>query len=307
MQTYNTLTPEESRIIIGKWTEAPYSWEYENHHEKGNFVCRQCEAVLFTSDMKFDSGCGWPSFDDALPGRVTETVDADGRRTEITCTNCGWHLGHVFVGERITPKNTRHCVNSLSMKFVKETKTVSNLQKAYFAGWCFWCIEGIFEAQAGVKEAIAWYAEWTLADANYERVSTGNTAHREAIEVIYDPSVISYTTLVDLYYTQIDPTQKDGQFADRWFHYTTAIYYQNATEKSIIETAKSVLESSKKFDKPIAVQTVPFTTFFPAEEHHQDYYKKSSFRYNLYKKGSGRSDFIDTNGEAGSTIPVPIN
>jgi len=111
-------------------------------------------------------------------------------------------------------------------------------------------------------------------------------------------------TLVDLYYTQIDPTQDDGQFADLGFRYTTAIYYQNTTEKSLIENAKSVLELSKKFDKPITVQTVPFTTFFMAEEYHQDYYKKSSFRYNLYKKGSGRADFIDENGNIGSTIPV---
>lgn len=100
--------------------------------------------------------------------------------------------------------------------------------------------------------------------------------------------MISFATLVDLYYTQIDPTQADGQFADRGFRYTTAIYYQNEEEKNSIEQAKSTIEVSKKYDAPIAVRTVPFTTFFPAEEYHQDYYKKSAFRYNLYKEGSGR-------------------
>ena len=145
-------------------------------------------------------------------------------------------------------------------------------------------MEGIFEAQTGVISAISGYAEGTLEDATYDRVSAGTTAHREAIEVTYDPAKIDYPTLVDLYYTQIDPTQVDGQFADRGFRYTTAIYYQNEDEKSVIESARKTLEASKKFNAPIAVKTVPFTTFFPAEEYHQDYYKKSAFRYNLYKK-----------------------
>jgi peptide-methionine (S)-S-oxide reductase len=120
--------------------------------------------------------------------------------------------------------------------------------------------------------------------------------------VHYDPKKISYPTLVDLYYTQIDPIQVDGQFADTGFRYTTAIYYQDDAEQKIIENAKSTLEASHKYDKPIAVQSVPFTTFFPAEEYHQDYYKKSSFRYNLYKEGSGRAGFIEENGEAGATL-----
>lgn len=178
----------------------------------------------------------------------------------------------------------------------------SNLKKAYFAGGCFWCMEGIFEAQSGVVSATSGYAEGKEEDATYEKVSAGTTAHREAIEVTYDPSKISYPTLVDLYYSQIDPTQVDGQFADKGFRYTTAIYYQNDEEKQAIESAKKTLESSNKFDAPIAVQTVPFTTFFPAEEYHQDYYKKSAFRYNLYKEGSGRAGFIKDNAEPGITL-----
>jgi len=145
-------------------------------------------------------------------------------------------------------------------------------------------MEGIFESQDGVTEAISGYAEGSAIDADYEKVSAGITAHREAVEVIYNPSVISFARLVELYYTQIDPTQTDGQFADRGFRYTTAIYYQNDDERRIIEEARTELEASKKFDKPIAVQTLPFTTFFPAEEYHQDYYKKASLRYSLYKK-----------------------
>lgn len=120
MQQYNPLTSEEARVIIGKGTEMPFVGEYTDTFEDGVYSCRQCGVDLYRSEFKFHSGCGWPSFDTAIEGRVLETVDADGRRTEITCANCGGHLGHVFHGERFTPLDTRHCVNSLSMKFRKE-------------------------------------------------------------------------------------------------------------------------------------------------------------------------------------------
>lgn len=117
---YNTLNAEEQRVILHKGTEAPFSGEYENFFEKGVYVCKQCNTPLFTSESKFHSGCGWPSFDESIKGAVKEQLDADGRRTEILCANCGGHLGHVFVGEGFTEKNTRHCVNSISLIFKGE-------------------------------------------------------------------------------------------------------------------------------------------------------------------------------------------
>src|SRR5436309_932714 len=124
----NNLTPEETRVIIGKGTEPPFTGEYDDFYQKGTFICRRCNTPLFSSQAKFDAGCGWPAFDENFPGAVKQIPDPDGMRTEIQCAHCGAHLGHVFTGEKLTNKDTRHCVNSLSIRFIPDGKALPDPQ-----------------------------------------------------------------------------------------------------------------------------------------------------------------------------------
>ncbi len=163
--------------------------------------------------------------------------------------------------------------------------------KAYFAGGCFWCTEALFEKQKGVKEVISGYTGGDVDNPTYEEVSTGRTGHIEAIEVVYDPKVIAYKTLVDLFFKNIDPTQDDGQFHDIGSQYVTAIFVVDDVQKAIALEYKQHLQESGRFQRPIATQILPATRFYPAEEYHQDYYKKKPMHYAMYHENSGREEF----------------
>ncbi|MCP4707543.1 MAG: methionine-R-sulfoxide reductase, partial [Planctomycetes bacterium] len=151
---YNNLNTAEKLVILQKATEPPFSGKYVRHFAEGIYTCKQCNAELFNSTSKFHSNCGWPSFDDQIPGAVRKVPDADGMRTEIICTNCNGHLGHVFVGEGYTAKNTRYCVNSISMNFTPagQIKPKTKTETAVFASGCFWGTEYYLQKAAGVIE-----------------------------------------------------------------------------------------------------------------------------------------------------------
>ncbi len=168
-------------------------------------------------------------------------------------------------------------------------------QQATFAGGCFWCIQGPFDAQAGVTGVQVGYVGGDAQTASYYTVAGGKSEHREGLHFWYDPTRVTYEELVRIFFRQIDPTDPGGQFHDRGHQYTTAIYYHTLEQQQIAERIKQELAASGKFDKPIATEIVPFTTFFEAEDEHQAYYKKNPLRYMMYKKGSGRADYIKEN------------
>lgn len=277
-QNMKPLTDEERRVIVEKGTEAPFSGQYYRHDEAGTYRCRQCGAALYRSEDKFDAGCGWPSFDDEIAGAVRRSRDADGRRTEITCAKCGGHLGHVFEGERFTPKNTRHCVNSVSLDFVPADKKNDRCEApsektatAVFAGGCFWGVEYMFEKVPGVLDVESGYTGGRTANPTYEEVCSRRTGHVEAVRVTYDPAKVSYETLAQLFFEIHDPTQADGQGPDRGEQYRSVIFYATPDEKA---TAEKLIARLRAKGYDVVTDVTPVATFWPAETYHQDYYER---------------------------------
>jgi peptide methionine sulfoxide reductase msrA/msrB len=275
---YRELTKEEKFVIEEKGTERPFTGEYNNHFQNGSYNCKKCGTELFRSDSKFHSGCGWPSFDDAITGRVKELLDADGNRAEIVCANCGGHLGHVFLGEGYTEKNTRHCVNSISLEFEPFFfDKIPDTETAIFAGGCFWGVEYHLNKLDGVISVTSGYTGGDLSDPEYYDVTSGTTGHAEAVEVVFDPAKVSYEEVAKLFFEIHDPTQKNRQGPDIGHQYRSAVYYRNFQQKKTIDKLIGILKD-KGYDVVTEVETA--TTFYPAEDYHQDYYdKKASLPY----------------------------
>ncbi|MGZ5245062.1 MAG: bifunctional methionine sulfoxide reductase B/A protein [Bacteroidia bacterium] len=271
--TYNKLTPEEERVILYKGTERPFTGEYTDNKAKGTYVCRQCNAPLYTSDSKFDSHCGWPSFDDEIPGAVKRIPDADGSRTEIVCANCGGHLGHVFEGEGFTDKNARHCVNSISMKFIpaEEANKDVKTERAIFASGCFWGTQYMMDKKEGVISSTVGYIGGHTENPTYKQVCTGTTGHAEALEVIFDPKKVSYEELTKLFFETHDQSQVNRQGPDIGEQYRSGIFYVNDEQKKI---AEKVIKELKDKGYEVATEVTKATTFYKAEDYHQNYYVK---------------------------------
>ena len=166
-------------------------------------------------------------------------------------------------------------------------------ERATFAGGCFWCMEAPFEKLEGVSSAVSGYAGGTIVDPTYKQVSSGSTKHLEVVQVTFDPKLISYEELVDTYWRSMDPTDLGGQFADRGYQYSTAIFYHNEEQMKIAEKSKKELSKTGPFKKEIVTPIINYSNFYPAEEYHQDYYLKNPTHYYGYRKGSGREGFLE--------------
>lgn len=268
---YKKLTTEEEQVIIHKGTEKPFSGKYNNHRAKGMYVCKRCNAPLYRSNDKFDSQCGWPSFDDEIEGAIKRLPDADGRRTEIICNNCDAHLGHVFLGEGFTGKNVRHCVNSISLNFIPLEQEVKT-KKAYFAGGCFWGVEYYFQKEKGVLSTSVGYMGGHKENPTYQEVCNGTTGHAETMEIVFDPSQTNFEKLTRLFFEIHDPTQINRQGPDIGEQYRSAIFYIDNEQKQIAEKLIKILE--KKGYK-IATEITKADKYWEAENYHQDYYQNN--------------------------------
>jgi peptide methionine sulfoxide reductase msrA/msrB len=302
---YRQLTPAEERVIVHKGTEAPFTGKYDRHFEKGVYTCKRCGSELFESASKFRSDCGWPSFDEQIPGRVQWQTDADGRRTEVICNNCGAHLGHVFLGEGYTEKNTRYCVNSISMDFIPAEKraqktddavgagprarpdgagqpqgvaptnpqsAIRNPQstaRALFASGCFWGTEYYLQRAGGVISTTVGFSGGHVENPTYKQVCTGRTGHAETVEVIYDPAKTSYEQLARLFFETHDFTQVNRQGPDIGPQYRSAIFYLDDEQKQI---AERLVRQLRQMGYDVKTEITPAGKFWVAEDYHQDYY-----------------------------------
>lgn len=267
-----SLPPKLVNIIEHKATEYPFTGIYNAYSKPGTYLCRKCGIALYRADAKFASSCGWPSFEFEIKDVVRQEKDSDGSRTEILCNRCNAHLGHVFYGEKLTPMNTRHCVNSASLDFVENDHVIDS-EEAIIAAGCFWGVEYYYQKLPGVLKVESGYIGGLKDNPGYNEICSGNTGHLEGIRILFDFSKINYEEIIKYFFEIHDFSQTNGQGLDIGSQYLSACFYYDVIQKNIIE---SVISQLTVLGFKVATQVRKVTTFWPAEGYHQNYYNNNS-------------------------------
>jgi peptide methionine sulfoxide reductase msrA/msrB len=264
----SNLTDFEKSILFDKNTERPFTGEYDDFYKKGIYICKNCNNFLYSSESKFDAGCGWPAFDDCFEGAIKYIKD--GQRTEIVCQKCLAHMGHVFIGEHLTVKNTRHCVNSISVKFIEVDEIIVGCG-------CFWGVQYYFDKLKGVLKTEVGYSGIDGKHIpSYEDVCNQGKnlkqGYYEVIKIIFDTKVLSLQDLLIYFFEIHDFSQQNGQGGDIGLQYQSIIFYKNQNIKTLAQNLIKILEEDSK---AVATKLLEEKPFFKAELYHQDYYKNN--------------------------------